>query len=161
MKLVTIMGVPEPLSSKGTYIKSHDCSVGCTKNAPVLVQTWLRWNLSPQDWSESCWAELWTTCQLNMGTLCLKTTVLYPPPQIPVGLHMDSTNPPGLHVDSIQKRIQPTILFKIHLDSTWTPPGIQVASIWSWPMYSALCKLRKITTLARGHVTWSKVLRIR
>ena len=44
----------------------------------------------------------------------------------PHGLHMDSINPPGLHLDSIQKRLQPTILFKIHLDSTWTPPGIQV-----------------------------------
>ena len=84
-------------------------------------------------------------------------SVLYPPPQIPVGLHMDSRNPPGLHLDSIKKIIQPTIL-KIYLDSTWTPPGIQVASIWSWSMYSTLCKVRKITTLARGDVTWSKFL---
>ena len=27
--------------------------------------------------------------------------VLYTPPQIPYGLHMDSINPPGLHLDSI------------------------------------------------------------
>ena len=36
--------------------------------------------------------------------------VLYPPPQIPHGLHMDS----------ILKRPQATILLKIHVDSTWS-----------------------------------------
>ena len=27
------------------------------------------------------------------------SAVLYPPPQIPHGLHMDSINPPGLHLE--------------------------------------------------------------
>ena len=31
---------------------------------------------------------------------------------------MDSMNPPGLHLDSTWQRLQPIVLFKIHLDST-------------------------------------------
>ena len=58
---------------------------------------------------------------LHTWQLC---AVLYPPPQIPHGLHMDSINPPGLHLDSILKRPQATILLKIHVESTWTPHGV-------------------------------------
>ena len=39
--------------------------------------------------------------------------------------------PPGLQVDSIWKRPQSTILYKIHLDSIWTPYGIQMESKWT------------------------------
>ena len=45
-------------------------------------------------------------------------------PFIPYGLHMDSINPPGLHLDSILKRPQATILLRIHVESTWTPHGV-------------------------------------
>jgi hypothetical protein len=52
--------------------------------------------------------------------------VVYPHPQIPGGLHLDSMTPPGLQVDSKWKRPQSTILYKIHLDSIWNPSGLQV-----------------------------------
>jgi len=65
---------------------------------------------------------------IDKGPLPPFNRVLYSHPQIPCGLHLDSMSPPGLQVDSIWKRPQCTILYKIHLDSRWTPGGLQVDS---------------------------------
>jgi hypothetical protein len=49
--------------------------------------------------------------------------VVYPPPQIPDGVHLKKTpthnsvqNPYGLHMDS----------YGLHLESTWNPSGLQM-----------------------------------
>ena len=55
--------------------------------------------------------------------------------------------PPGLHVDSIWKRPQCTILYKIQVDSIWTPYGIQMESKWTPGGLLYLYNYQKISVL--------------
>ena len=75
-------------------------------------------------------------CHVIVWLPC-RQPVLYTPPQIPYGLHMDSMNPSG-----------------VHSDSTWTPDGIQVDSTWSSLILSCLVASAHIfDTLYKTHVT--------
>ena len=54
---------------------------------------------------------------------------LYPPPQIPCGVHVESRSIPGVHVDFRQFFFggsPANFLSRIHVESMWSPAGVQL-----------------------------------
>ena len=82
---------------------THKLQLTPTPQTTAWTHKWIQAVTSPGE--STCLSSPFISFIWNTGG------VLYPHPQIPCGLHLDS----------IWKRPQSTILYKIHLDSRWTP----------------------------------------
>jgi hypothetical protein len=54
--------------------------------------------------------------------------VVYPPPQIPDGLQVDSISLCGLHLEKTSTYNSVQNPSGVHMESTWNPPGIHLES---------------------------------